>query len=78
MIREIRNQCRTLFEKDCKEMGIYLTRFDGKMGIIKCNHIEKDNTINLLTSIEKISTNSVKIETVGTSGTIKALIRKHM
>ena len=52
---------------------MYLIRYDGKKGIIKCNHIEKENTIKLLTSIKK-----VKIETVGTSGTIKSLIQKHL
>jgi len=59
-------------------MGIYLVRFDGQKGIIKCNHIEKENTIKLLKSIKKISSHKVSIETLGTSGTIKALIRKHM
>ena len=78
MIRELREQCRVLFDKDCKEMGIYLTRFDGKKGIVRCNHLEKDNTIKLLRSIKKISNSQVKIETVGTSGTIKSLVKKHM
>jgi RNase P/RNase MRP subunit POP5 len=59
-------------------MGIYLVRFDGHRGVVKCNHIEKENTIKLLKSIKKISSYSVSIETLGTSGTIKALIRKHM
>ena len=59
-------------------MGIYLVRFDGQKGIVKCNHIEKENTIKLLKSIKKISSYNVSIETLGTSGTIKALIRKHM
>lgn len=59
-------------------MGIYLVRFDGHRGIVKCNHIEKENTIKLLKSIKKISSSNVSIETLGTSGTIKALIRRHM
>ena len=59
-------------------MGIYLVRFDGQKGIVKCSHIEKENTIKLLKSIKKISSHKVSIETLGTSGTIKALIRKHM
>jgi RNase P/RNase MRP subunit POP5 len=59
-------------------MGIYLVRFDGHRGVVKCNHIEKENTIKLLKSIKKISSYNVSIETLGTSGTIKALIRKHM
>jgi RNase P/RNase MRP subunit POP5 len=59
-------------------MGISLIRFDGEKGIIRCNHIEKDETIKLLKSIKNISLQEVNIETLGTSGTIKALTRKHM
>ena len=59
-------------------MGISLIRFDGKKGIIRCNHIEKENTIKLLKSIKSISSYKVDVETLGTSGTIKALVRKHM
>ena len=67
-----------LFSINYKEMGIYLIRFDGRKGIVKCNHIDKDNTINLLTSIDNINSHKIKIKTLGTSGTIKSLIRKHM
>ena len=59
-------------------MRIYLTRFDGKKGIVRCSHVEKENTIRLLKSIDLISNQNVTVETLGTSGTIKALIRKHM
>jgi len=59
-------------------LGIYLTRFDGEKGIVRCNHIEKENTIKLLRSIKKIYSNEVEIKTLGTSGTIKSLIKKHM
>lgn len=60
------------------EMGLYLIRFDGDKGILKCNHVEKENTIKLLKSIKKISSKKVEIETLGTSGTIKSLVKKHM
>ncbi len=59
-------------------MGLYVVRFNGEKGIVKCNHVEKENTIKLLNSIEKISSYKVNIQTVGTSGTIKSLLRKHM
>ena len=78
IISEIKRRCRQLFSKDCKELGIYLTRFDGEKGIVRCNHIEKENTIKLLKSIRKIYSHEVEIETLGTSGTIKSLVRKHM
>jgi len=78
MIHEIREQTLNLFNKNYNDMGIYLVRFDGEQGIVKCNHTEKENTIKLLNSIKQISSSNVKIETLGTSGTIKSLIKKHM
>ena len=78
MINEIREQCRHVFNKDCNEMNLRLIRFDGTKGILKCSHTEKVNAIKLLKSIKKISSKKVDIETVGTSGTIKSLIKKHM
>jgi RNase P/RNase MRP subunit POP5 len=48
------------------------------MGIVKCKHTQKDSTIKLLRSIKTISSNKIDIETLGTSGTIKTLIKKHM
>ena len=78
VIYTVRDCCKNIFNKDCREMGIRVIRFDGSKGIVKCNHIEKDNTIKLLKSINNISSHKVKIETVGTSGTIKSLLRKHM
>jgi len=59
-------------------MGISLIKFDGEKGILRCNHIEKENTINLLKSIKEINSQTVTFETVGTSGTIKSLLRKYM
>ena len=78
MIQEIKQQCEQLFSRHYRDMGIYLVRFDGVKGIVKCDHIEKDNTIKLIKSIDTVSSYKVNIETLGTSGTIKALIRKHM
>lgn len=78
MIKEIRAKCRDIKDKDGKEINAFLTRFDGKYGIVRCRHFHKDNVIELLNSIKSISGNSVDIKTLGTSGTIKALIKKHM
>jgi len=78
MIKELRRQCSYLFNKDCDEMGIRLIRFDGTAGIIKCNHVEKENTIKLLRSIKKITTKEIEVTTLATSGTIRSLMKKHM
>jgi len=78
MIDEFRKQSKIFLKKDYRDIGLRLVKFDGVRGIVKCNHIEKENTIKLLRSIKKISSNKVYIETFGTSGTIKALIKKYM
>ena len=78
IINEIRTQCTTLFNKNYRELGLYLVRFNGEQGILRCKHTEKENAIKLLNSIKKVSSKNVEIETLGTSGTIKTLIRKHM
>lgn len=67
-----------LFNSSCYDLGIRLIRFDGTTGIMKCNHTEKENAIKLLHSIKKVSSEKVSVETFGTSGTIKALVRKFM
>jgi RNase P/RNase MRP subunit POP5 len=73
LIMEIQNYSQKLFQKTNKEMGIRLMKYTGFTGILRCNHMEKDNIITILRSIS-----SVKIQTIATSGTIKSLIRKHM
>ncbi len=77
MINAIRNKCSNLYKEDCKKMGLYLVRFDGEKGILRCRHTQKDKTINLLNFIEKIDKDKVKIKTIATSGTIKSLVKKH-
>ena len=78
MLKEIQRQCKYIFNKDCKEMGMRLIRFDGTVGILKCSHLEKENTIMLLQSIKKIESKNVEVVTVATSGTIRSLVKKHM
>lgn len=78
ILREIQRQCKYIFNKDCKEMGIRLIRFDGTTGILKCNHLEKENAIILLQSIKKMQMKKAKIVTFATSGTIRSLVKKHM
>ena len=53
-----------------------LLRFDGHWEIIRCDHTEKERTIEILKSIKKVNGKKIIIETLGTSGTIKTLIRK--
>lgn len=66
-----------LFHSSLKEKKLYLTRFNGKQGILRCKHTEKESAITLLQSIDKIKDRSVTIKTIATSGTIKTLLKKH-
>jgi RNase P/RNase MRP subunit POP5 len=74
----VRKQSLVLFDRNFKEMDLFIVRFNGMKGIIRCRHTEKENTIKLMKSIKIIGTRKVKIDTIATSGTIKALIKKHM
>ena len=78
LINEIKTNCKKIYNSDYKQMGIYLTRFNGLKGIIRCNHVDKDKTLKLLKSINILSSYKIRIKTIGTSGTIKSLIRKYL
>jgi RNase P/RNase MRP subunit POP5 len=78
MLQAINTSCKELYNVSPKKMGIYLTRFNGAEGILRCSHLEKERTIALLRSIQQLSGYTVHIETLGTSGTINKLIKKHM
>jgi len=65
------------FRKQNKK-DLYVVRFNGEAGIVRCSHMQKDNSINFLKNLKKINNQNVKIDTLGTSGTIKSLIKKHM
>ena len=78
MTKELQRQCNHIFNRDCNKMGIRLIRFNGKAGIIKCNHTEKENAIRLLQAIKKIASKKLGVTTIATSGTIRSLIKKHM
>ena len=77
MIATLRLYCHLLFNCSLNEKKIYLTRFNGEKGIVRCKHTEKQTTINLLQAITQINTHPVTIQTIATSGTIKTLIQKH-
>jgi RNase P/RNase MRP subunit POP5 len=77
-IHTLNHQCQFLFLKKCYSMGITLIQFNGKAGIIRCPLAQKQNTIHLLYSVKKIGVEKTEITTVGTSGTIKSLKKKHL
>lgn len=79
LFSEIKNQCKKMFDKDYKNFGLYLIRYNDRgIGIVRCKHTEKENIIKLLISIKKIGCIKTNIDTIATSGTIKSLINKHI
>jgi RNase P/RNase MRP subunit POP5 len=69
----LRKQAFDLFSKDAKELGLWVVRFDGTTGIVKCRYREKDRTIQLLQTLKKIGSKSVTFTTYATSGTIRGI-----
>jgi RNase P/RNase MRP subunit POP5 len=51
----------------------WLTVFENNQGILRCVHTAKDEAITILNSIEHVGRGreKVRVETLGTSGTIK-------
>jgi RNase P/RNase MRP subunit POP5 len=78
LINALKNKSFELFNKNLNVFDIYLIKFDGFKGIIRCNQMNKDKTIHILKSIKNISSEDIEIITLGTSGTIKGLIKKHI
>jgi RNase P/RNase MRP subunit POP5 len=78
VIKSIQQHCYQTYQKSCKSYGFFVTRFQNNTGILRCNHTEKNRAITLLRSIQHVNTKKVEIETLGTSGTIKSLIKKHL
>lgn len=57
-----------------KEGRPWLTAFNDNRGILRCVHTDKDNAIQLLTSITEVGEDNelkVEVRTLKTSGTIK-------
>jgi len=78
IIHSVNLICKKDFDKSIKEMGLFVISYNDGQGIIRCRHTDKEQTISLLKSIIKIDDYEVEVDTIATSGTIKALVRKYM
>ena len=72
-MKALRQQINQLFSQTTNELGLRIIKFNGNTGIIKCNHREKERTIQLLQSLKKINLKPVTVITFITSGTIRGL-----
>lgn len=75
IIEEIRRTGRALDPKAFEAASPWLTRYDGTHGIVRCTHTGVATTRRIL---ETIRLDEGRIETVGTSGTIRGLVSKHL
>jgi RNase P/RNase MRP subunit POP5 len=79
IISALKSKCKELYDVDIKAKRIFLVKFNEDTGIVRCKHTEKDATIKILYNIKKIKNDiDIEIKTLGTSGTIKSLEKKHM
>lgn len=49
----------------------WLVAFDGRHGILRCPHTAKEESIALLSELDRVGDAPVRVETLGTSGTIR-------
>ena len=57
---------------------LWLVDFAGTLGLVRTTHLEKDAAIHALNDIGAIGGETVRVTTVGTSGTIRAATRKYL
>lgn len=76
LLQALRQQTFELFSKELKDLRLWVVRFDGIKGILKCHYTEKEQVLQILRSIKRIGTTPVTIITHATSGTIHGLTSK--
>ena len=57
---------------------LWLVDFARSSGLVRTTHLEKDAAIQALNAIGTLGGESVRVTTVGTSGTIRAATRKYL
>ncbi len=57
---------------------LWLVDFEDPHGLARCVHLQKDETIAALRGLATIGGESVRVTTLGTSGTIRAATEKYL
>ena len=52
--------------------------YDHPLGLARCTHRNKEATIHALTALRTVAGESVRVTTLGTSGTIRAATEKYL
>ena len=57
---------------------LWLVTFVGTSGLVRTTNVEKEAAIRALNGIEAMAGERVRVQTVGTSGTIRAATQKYL
>ena len=57
---------------------LWLVEFRHPLGLVRTTHLMKDAAIRALVGIDTMAGESVRVTTMGTSGTIRAATRKYL
>ncbi len=57
---------------------LWLVDFEDPRGLARCTHTKKDETIAALRALAAIGGETVRVTTLGTSGTIRAATEKYL
>ncbi len=57
---------------------LWLVDFEDPMGLVRCTHLRKDATVDALTRLASIAGVTVRVTTLGTSGTIRRATEKYL
>jgi RNase P/RNase MRP subunit POP5 len=69
---------REAFASYPQEARPWLVLWRGGKGVVRCAHVRKDDVIHVLRSIRRIGGREVRVETLGTSGTVRKAVRKYI
>jgi RNase P/RNase MRP subunit POP5 len=58
--------------------ALWLVSFRDSKGLVRSTNVEKEGTIRSLNALRAIAGESVEVSTLGTSGTIRAAVRKYL
>ncbi|MFQ5907472.1 MAG: Rpp14/Pop5 family protein [Thermoplasmata archaeon] len=61
-----------------EEAQPWLVRFQGGAGIVRVSHRQKETALGILRALRRIGGQAVTVHTLGTSGTVRAAIRKYL
>lgn len=57
---------------------LWLVGYDHPLGLARCTHRQKEATIQALNGLRTVAGDSVRVTTLGTSGTIRAATEKYL